>query len=374
MPFYNLLRFKVRSNAERNRAVNNLIALREQLDRDIPPKDVENRMLLATWNIRDFSKTNRRGFGKRLPESFFYIAEVISRFDFVAVQEVNELDEWELVMDILGSDWDYIATDVTDRKLGGNGERLTYVYDTRKVRFKHIAGEIVLPADMLISKIDVVNPNDDEDKLMAGKQFRRSPFLASFQSQWFKFDICTVHIYYGTSSGAKLQERIDEIQRAAAYFGSRADEALKDNKALILLGDFNVVHPEHKTMQVLLNEGFVVPESLLNPTNIDKTKYYDQIAFKTKPAVIEFIEAAGENHPNAGVFEIFERILTDSDEDFAAYKEAVLKTKNGKRKDEAALKDYYKVWRTYQFSDHKPMWVCLNTNDSAAYLEKLKTD
>jgi len=26
-------------------------------------------------------------------------------------------------------------------------------------------------------------------------------------------------------------------------------------------------------------------------------------------------------------------------------------------------------WRTYQLSDHKPMWVRLNTNDSRAYLE-----
>jgi hypothetical protein len=122
-------------------------------NKHIPPKDADQNLLLATWNIRDFDKRNRRGFGPRLPESHFYIAEVISRFDFVAVQEVNRLREWKMVMDILGPDWSYIATDVTDPALGGNGERMTFAYDKRKVWFKHIAGEIVLPTHMLISKV-----------------------------------------------------------------------------------------------------------------------------------------------------------------------------------------------------------------------------
>ena len=59
--------------------------------------------------------------------------------------EVNELPEWARVMRILGADWDFIATDVTDPELGGNGERLTFAFDSRKVRFRYIAGEIVLP-------------------------------------------------------------------------------------------------------------------------------------------------------------------------------------------------------------------------------------
>ena len=38
-------------------------------------------------------------------------------------------------MSILGPDWDYIATDVTDPVLGGNGERMTFAFDKRKVWF-----------------------------------------------------------------------------------------------------------------------------------------------------------------------------------------------------------------------------------------------
>lgn len=118
--------------------IGNLAALRKQLSADVPPKDADDNLLLATWNVRDPGMVNRRGFGERLPETYFYIAEVLSRFDFVAVQEVNELDEWQKILEIFGPDFDGIATDVTDPSLGGNGERLTYLYDRRKVRFREV--------------------------------------------------------------------------------------------------------------------------------------------------------------------------------------------------------------------------------------------
>jgi len=121
---YPLLDGLIANASERKRAVDNLELLRAQLDAEVPEKDVEENLLLATWNIRDLNKKNRRGFGERLPETYFYIAEVLSRFDFVAVQEVNELDEWEKITAILGPAWDWVATDVTDgegsyHRLGG---------------------------------------------------------------------------------------------------------------------------------------------------------------------------------------------------------------------------------------------------------------
>jgi exonuclease III len=274
-------------------------------------------------------------------------------------------------MYFLGPDWGFIATDVTDTKLGGNGERLTYVFDRRKVSFQCIAGEIVLPADMLISRVDFTS--DDDTRMYAGKQFRRSPFIARFRSGWFSFDICTVHLYYGDDSGPKLQERIEEIERIAEYFGMRAEAAMKEKRSLILLGDFNIVHPEHQTMKKLLDAGFEVPKALRAPTNIDRSKYYDQIAFQGPPAVVEYVERQS-NDPkqrNAGVFDIFESIFTE--EHFQQFRDDAKKTPNGKRATTAAaLKKYYLEWRTYQFSDHKPMWVRLDSNDAEGYLEQLK--
>ena len=79
------------SAAETKRAVANLERLREQI-KEIPRKDAEENLLLATWNIRDLGKVGGGfGYGPLLPESYFYIAEIISRFDFVAVQEVNDI-------------------------------------------------------------------------------------------------------------------------------------------------------------------------------------------------------------------------------------------------------------------------------------------
>src|SRR5215204_767750 len=273
---YALLRYRI-AETERERVLRNLVALREQLSVDVPPKDAEDNLLLATWNIRDLGKINRRGYGERLPETYFYIAEVLSRFDFVAVQEVNELDEWERVTEILGPEWSWIATDVTDPASGGNGERLTYLYDTRKVRFRNIAGEIVLPAKLLITasveakRADEAGESTRVVEKEVGKQFRRTPFTALFQSAWFKFEICTVHIYYGDESGAKLRERIQEVDRIAHYFGKRAEKAFEDGRSLILLGDFNIVGQDHETMQALLSSGFQVPEALQQfPTNVGR--------------------------------------------------------------------------------------------------------
>lgn len=91
--------------------------------------------------------------------------KIISAFDLVAVQEVNNnMKPFLKMMEILGPTWSYIATDVSEGS-GGNGERMAFVYDTGKVLFRNIAGEIVLPK-----------------KLLGGvDQFARTPFMVKFQ-------------------------------------------------------------------------------------------------------------------------------------------------------------------------------------------------
>ena len=378
---YSLLRFRI-DDANRARVVDNLVALREQLDRDVPEKDTEENLLLATWNVRDLGKVNRRGFGERMPETYFYIAEVLSRFDFVAVQEVNELDEWRKVTEILAPDYGWIATDVTDPGLGGNGERLTYLYDKRKVWFQNIAGELVLPAKLLITTSVEPEEADEDDETVeldgkeVGKQFRRTPFAALFQSAWFKFEICTVHIYYGNASGPKLQERIAEIERIAEYFGRRAEAAFKDGRSLVLLGDFNVVGADHDTMKALLASGFKSPKLLQKlATNIGGDMYYDQIVFRARPGDLDYLDTdAQDASGRAGAVNIFEKLYTK--EHFQNYEEDAANSSNGKKaKAKGELEEFYlEDWRTYQFSDHRPLWVRLAVNDSSEYLTKLVAD
>jgi endonuclease/exonuclease/phosphatase family metal-dependent hydrolase len=365
--------------ADRARAISNLKLLRKQLSDEIPAKDTEEHMLLATWNVRDFGKPEpkRKGYGPRLGETHFYIAEVISRFDFVAVQEVNDLPEWDRVMDILGPDWGWIATDVTDPALGGNGERLTFVYDERKVRFRNIAGEIVMPPGALVSENVVPEESDahgaraDVAGTQVGRQFARSPFVASFRAGWFRFDICTVHVYYGTESGPKLARRIEEIRAIAQYFGMRAAEALEEKRSLILLGDFNIVNPKHKTMTALLDAGFETAPALKDArSNVLSNKHYDQIAFRADPRFLDYVDTpTPDGKKRAGVFDIFANVLSESQ--FSRYKSKVQATAAGNKKSGDELRDYYLDWRTYQFSDHKPMWLQLRVNDSERYIETL---
>jgi endonuclease/exonuclease/phosphatase family metal-dependent hydrolase len=376
-------------DADRKRVVANLRALRAQLDRDVPAKDSEAELLLATWNIRDFGKPvpERFGMGPRFAESYFYIAEVLSRFDFVAVQEVNELEEWETVTKILGPNWEWIATDVTDEAIGGNGERLTYVWDKRKVHFQNVAGELVLPTKLLITKFldkkvdedgdnvkDKPDPSDPTliDGKPIGQQFRRTPFAALFQAGWFKFEICTAHLYYGDDEGNQLKERTQEIERIGEFFGRRAERDIAEDRSLILLGDFNIVSREHKMMEGLTKAGFTVPKALSKapPTNEKKTMYYDQIVFQTAKGELDYLEVdeEGNNNARAGAVDLYENVYTDAQRgDYVEQMAAATSADN-----KSALEHpeaYFRKWRTWQFSDHFPLWVRLKVNGSAEYLE-----
>ncbi len=324
-------------NATRNRAIERLLALRAGIARDVTSKNKFETFHLASWNIRDFG-SHRLNPSPRLPETYYYIAEVISAFDLVAVQEVNEnLAAFERVMRLLGPHWTYIVTDQS-----GNDERLAFAYDTRKIAFRHIAGEIVLP------KKKGKNPD----------QFNRTPFLVSFQAGWFKFNICTVHIYYGSSSN--LDRRKQEIADIAKFFSKRQE---KDDETYILLGDFNILNPKDATMDALLGNGFKVPKELRKPTALASAHFYDQIALRENERIVE-IEKAGCFHWQDYVFR--------DETDYATYKPFMpTRTKKGKpaKTDLAA----YRKWRTWQMSDHLPLWAEIKTDFTDKYLHSLET-
>jgi endonuclease/exonuclease/phosphatase family metal-dependent hydrolase len=98
---------------------------------------------IGTWNIREFGNTTHGG--RDSYEPLYYMAEIISNFDIAAIQEVrDDLSEFLELRQILGPDWDYLATDVTDGG-AGNGERMVFLYNGSRVRFRNIAGELTLP-------------------------------------------------------------------------------------------------------------------------------------------------------------------------------------------------------------------------------------
>ena len=334
----------------------------------VPPKDLGRTLLLATWNIRDFGRGGGRGYGERSLESLMYIAQVISSFDLVAVQEVNaDMDLFRRVLRILGRDWDFIATDVTEGA-SGNGERMAFVYDRRKVRFRGIAGEITLKPEDLVAggrlgelplpggaKLrdaagaeapvpegsTLVLP--DKEPMTVGEQFARTPFMVSFQAGWFKFNLCTVHLLFGSGSEG-LEKRKQEIRKVGEFFEKRNTSVMNrkreeaydaferehgrkatnpERKAIreevdpqhaetyILLGDFNIVGPDDETFTTLTETGFEVPAELMgNPTNMLGTMHYDQIAFLPKSGPFRIA------HSQAGGLELFDVIYRASQDDW----------------------------------------------------------
>ncbi|MCL2137206.1 MAG: endonuclease/exonuclease/phosphatase family protein [Coriobacteriia bacterium] len=343
MPSYTSLR-RNRNDEERLRIISKLLALRAQLDEQVPAKTATDTLLLATWNVREFGDNRRT-------ESLHYLAEIVNRFDLVALQEVSsDLSGLQKLVSLLGHNWDYIVTDSTEGKAGG-GERMAFIFDRCKVFFRKMAGEVVLPDNMLVLK---------------DKQFARTPFCVAFQAGWFRFILATVHIYYGSSDKNNLQ-RVDEIAKIADFFKKRAK---KDDESYIILGDFNIFNVGDLTFKALEDRGFYVPYAIReHPSDLRKTKHYDQMAFKLKLETNMTVFSEGEQH--SGAFDFTETIYTADDlETYRPYfddKYVVGKT-------EKQIENYYLTkWRTFEISDHLPLWIELKVDFSDQYLEKIKT-
>lgn len=156
MPFYTKLKppkdeETTEETERRQRTVKNLISLRKSLADHLKEQgsigDRSKSVRICTWNLREFGGNK---YGGRDYESLYYIAEIISQFDIVALQEIREdLEEFSQLKRILGPDWDYLASDVTEGK-SGNGERMVFLFNQRKAFFRHIAGELTLPSDKKI--------------------------------------------------------------------------------------------------------------------------------------------------------------------------------------------------------------------------------
>ncbi|MHC4176343.1 MAG: endonuclease/exonuclease/phosphatase family protein [Planctomycetota bacterium] len=381
MPYYKPL--KELSAADRKRTVAGIQRLREQFTHvKFPSKKTSESLILGTWNIRNFDD-DRFNYGPRMTESLHYIAEIISRFDIVAVQEICEdLAPLDRLMRLLGPQYDYIMTDVTHSGLGGNKERLGFIYDQDKVKFQGVAGEIVLPEKMLISEA--------ADKK---RQFSRTPFGAEFQSGWFKFLFLTVHIYYGSASRNTPQyaRRVEEIEAIAKYL---AKEAQASDANQVLVGDFNIIKRGSAGFNALEDNGFTAVYNRKG-SNRDQTKFYDQISFRSRRNELILMEPDRKDR----VLQFFDSVFRPGD--FATYKPIIKKrlkaklkkaeedlaaaTSKKKKKDaerqiasltaagesEASLQEYYDEWRTFQMSDHLPLWVELEIDFSDAYLEYL---
>lgn len=268
-------------------------ALSDNLDIRIPAKKIGRNLLIATWNIRAFGNLSRvwtssqEDSPRRDLSSVRYIAEIISRFDVIAVQEVKaNIRAFRDMMKVLGPQWSFILTDVTAGS-AGNGERMAYVFDTRRVNLSGLASEIVVPQEWL----------DEVGQDALREQFVRSPYAVSFRSESKTFILVTLHVIYGKKS----KDRIAELKGIARWLSDWATDINAYDHNLIALGDFNIDERGDLLDQTFLAEGLHVPPALQDPSVtrsiFNDDKYYDQIAWfdsnDNKPKLSMDLLAAG---------------------------------------------------------------------------------
>ena len=288
----------------------------------IPPSLLDEKITLATWNVREFGKKPRKAL------ALHYIAEIIGRFDLVSIVELRDnLADLSQVLGYLGPYWKAVYTDFL-LDAGGNRERMAFVYDERAVQFTGMASHASAPR----------TKSEAGDYLPEIDWWRR-PFIASFRAGSFDFVLITAHIRWGD----RAADRAPELQLLAEWVARRQRERHLQDKDLIVLGDFNIPSLDSSLFKAITSKGLRVPKALLTApgTDLAKGKRYDQIlhnplftsSFTDKGGVLDFY--CGNHTP----------LFPDDG-----------MTKN----------DF-----TYQLSDHLPLWIEVKTDVESEVLDQI---
>ena len=252
-------------------------ALRADLDNTIPPKrDTVRNLIVGTWNLKAFGthQDNWTAVGSptRDVRGLWAIIEILSRFDVVAIQEVKgDLKALRTTLKTLGPDWQLIMTDVT-RGDAGNGERLAFLFDSRRVALSGLACELVVP----LERLGEIGPT------ALDRQFARTPYAVGFRAGAETFVLVTLHVLYGD----RPEQRFPELRAIADWMAEWAEQVSNWEQNLVVLGDFNIDRQGSLLWQAFTSRELVVPNDLETvPRSIFATqagnldKYYDQIAW-----------------------------------------------------------------------------------------------
>jgi exonuclease III len=153
------------------------------------------------------------------------------------------------------------------------------------------------------------------------------------------------------------------------YIDFLSEQAKKEDINYILLGDFNISNIGDVTMKALENKGFTVPDDIKkHPSDLGGAKHYDQIAFNLNQDVRMILFS--KDKQKSGAFNFTESIYTPKD--MKTYQQ-YFSEKSTKGKTAKEIETYHlSTWRTFQISDHLPLWVELKIDFSDQYLEKNK--
>lgn len=296
----------------------------------LPERRYPDNVTIATWNIRALGGGFRsKPYGSRMRESYAYIAEILSHFDIIAVQEMHDAAALRPLLAHLGG---HYAVEFGPFSPGpaGNKERLGFIYDTRKVRIGEYSSTLVISKDIEGS---------------TSGQPARPPFLAEFIVRDRRFFLTTAHIYFGQPSGPKFERRLNELAAIAQELDLLSKRYFQ-NAPILLLGDLNVSKSDGREISTLRENKFDAPVTLVEAaSNHRKTRPYDQILLLQQEPGRLFLNEWGTFHPLDHVFR---------KEDESSYRAEMARL--APRKDPSDPRTF-EQFRTFQISDHGLKWA-----------------
>jgi endonuclease/exonuclease/phosphatase family metal-dependent hydrolase len=297
-------------------------ALREHAKQRGIPERTPDKLLLATWNVANL------GVQKRDPQDHGLLAEIISWFDIVAVQEVNDnLAGLRTVMAELPDDYRMLFSEAS-----GNQERVAFIYDATVVQQLEKVGRLSIPpADLR----NITLPGSTA----AFEGFDRGPYMAAFAARAFRFLLVSVHLYFGSDSQEDMDRRALETIAVARWADKRRNSKNAFVSDIIALGDFNLpkLADDDPIYKALTSRGLKLPDeearriSQIGGTSLGGLNHYDQIAlFPAATTELEQID----------VFDFERPIFRDVFE----HKTLV----------------QFLAYTRFHMSDHRPLWAQFN--------------
>ena len=280
------------------------------------PEKAADRLLVATWNVANLGVQERRD------KDHLLIAEIVSWFDLVALQEVNnDLSGLRSIQQHLPPSFRLLFSDAA-----GNEERMAFIYDSEKVSLLEEVGEVAIPpSDISLIRLPGIEQRFDG--------FDRNPYLAGFSSDSFFFVLVNVHLYFGSDSAISMNRRSLETYAVARWADLRRESPYSYSRDIIVLGDFNLpkAEPGDPIYDALTKRGLHLPKhSTQIGSTIETDNHYDQVAFFQGETEQEFTGTSGVFDFDSVLF----RTLWEarSPEEFFAY-------------------------MRYYMSDHRPLWA-----------------
>lgn len=286
------------------------LALMKLMDKGkykIPKRQVDENILISSWNIQQFSE-------KKSWRSLKYIADMIERFDIVAVQEIkSDLRGLSKLQEILPGKYRVLVSDVT-----GNSERFAFIYDERTVESTGLVSDIAL---------------DIRTSTHEGFQLHRMPYCASFKAGRFDFTIVSVHIF---ESNTSFREREIDLLAEELHKLSKKQKSKVVDRDFFVVGDFNIKKEGDRFFKALVKHKFKMPPQLNSlTTNFLRTGTYDKIAWVDRPD----FKFSG----NCNIVPFYKALYKDKN------------PKGGKK----------------QISDHLPLWAEFRINELTQQLSQI---